>query len=331
MIQSLQSFVRVFGDTYCVTVLVVPAMDSVDDMWSPNFFAANCTTTCVRYITVGQITTIHQVMLSLLEKLSKDATPKRIPGIPYTDTWRLYICSVEQILVIVKATELMDSNDHKAAPLHVNVLYRHASAPLAEPHFHPRYLERGRKTLPTSVLFLTERCSERQIMSIWLRFRSSVLWDFLTTAQGNYQNSRRQRLRCERSTSRRRVERYFSRSENSFSNLIIPGENVLKYTPQKRRIRNKRDESFEGKVEILNLDDLKVSAPSMRRSRTEMSTTSRKIITRSKKKSSSDRSAQQQIETSEATSLVGASVMNMMTERVVKTLESKERSQETKL
>lgn len=60
----------------------------------------------------------------------------------------------------------------------------------------------------------------------------------------------------------------------------------MKNTPPKRRLRNKRERTFAQEAQIISLDDLKVAPLPKKKTRSERSATTCKIMTRSVKKSS---------------------------------------------
>lgn len=91
----------------------------------------------------------------------------------------------------------------------------------------------------------------------------------------------------------RREERLLLKAEQQFSpskkfslNRDVLGESSLKNSPRKRRMRNKREENCVQVVEIINLDYEKVAFQPKNRARTEIYTTTSKIITRSTNHSS---------------------------------------------
>lgn len=55
------------------------------------------------------------------------------------------------------------------------------------------------------------------------------------------------------------VEQHFRQAKNFSSNRGVLGENVLKETPRKRSMLNKRDKDFQEEVGTIDFDDLKVA------------------------------------------------------------------------
>lgn len=76
-----------------------------------------------------------------------------------------------------------------------------------------------------------------------------------------------------RNTSFLKVERHFRSVYSSFSDEQVSGKNVMKYTPQRKRLWNESYGKFTREVEIANLDKLKISSTVKKRTRIERSMT----------------------------------------------------------
>lgn len=125
-----------------------------------------------------------------------------------------------------------------------------------------------------------------------------------------------------------KVVRHLRPEENSFFSRSVRSENALKDSPRETSLRYEGNRICAQAVEILNLDDLRVASPCIKRGRTNRYTTLYNMLMRSARKSLDGSRSQQRSETSAVKPPASADVGKKMTAENNKTTEDTQQSLE---
>lgn len=118
---TLPNCAQEFKEDYVLCFVDVRIRGILEDMKFSDFLAANLRAAYIRYIGVGKIIVENQVVLSLLAKLGKDAKMPQSLGITHFNNPIVYICSEEDVLLIIQVGDGLNENDHKhslCTPIH---------------------------------------------------------------------------------------------------------------------------------------------------------------------------------------------------------------------
>lgn len=158
-----------YGASYfdvCITNIV-------KNLTFPKILPANSRATNIRYITLGERIFKRHRVLSLLEKLCKDASAAKTHGITLHVDLRIYIFCEEDIRLTIHAAYALIQNDQEPAFSLAKSLYRHGRALFDG--FPVCHLEQGLEKFPTFALFIETKLQQIKLISY------SIMPLFITT------------------------------------------------------------------------------------------------------------------------------------------------------
>lgn len=157
--QSVLNYARWFEEDDAVRFVTARVLDTVDDIISSNFLAANSKPTYPRYIFISKMMIKKGDILPLLVSLFMDALVLETLGIKHLDDPGINILTDEDILFMIWATDSDVKNDHKAILFHACAIYHHARA--LHDILYSRHMKQGEEKLPILALFSRERFSRQ--------------------------------------------------------------------------------------------------------------------------------------------------------------------------
>lgn len=163
---SLLSYAWACKEAYVLWFIDVCALDIVEDIMSFIFFPANSSDVYILHQS-RKIMIKDQSMLSPLEKLDKDNSAAKSFGITNLDDSSLYVCSDEDIVLMIQAAECFVNIDDKPALSHSNFFYRQAIDICDKRHARP--LEQRQEKFPSLALYFYTKTNQTKVLlhSIW--------------------------------------------------------------------------------------------------------------------------------------------------------------------
>lgn len=115
-------------EEYGVRIVYAGVINIVEDMISSNFFAAISGATYIRWIMIDKMMNKHEGVSPSFVKFREDAPAAKTLSITHLDRQSRYICSKENILLIILDADSFAKNCQKLAQLHGNAFHGHSKA-----------------------------------------------------------------------------------------------------------------------------------------------------------------------------------------------------------